>query len=87
MARHLKCHSLPPLKESRPEVPDQEWAGMLGTWICPKEIGKNLLEIMFSFPSSFFLGMVIPLDIVHSSFFPSGTSFFAVEDFHRVFYV
>ena len=60
---------------------------VVGTWIRSKEVGKTSLEIMLGFPSSFFLGMVVPLDLVYSNFFPSGTSFLTVKDFQWVFHV
>ena len=60
---------------------------MLGTWIHPKEVGKISLEIVLGFPGSFFLGVMVPLDLVHSNFFPSGISFLAVEDFHWVLHI
>jgi len=60
---------------------------MLGTWIRSKEIRKILLQIKLGFPSSFFLGMVVLLDLVHFNFFPSGTSFLTIKDSHWVFHV
>ena len=48
---------------------------MLDTWIRTKEVGKILLEIVLGFPCSFFLGMMFPLNLVDSNFFPSGTFF------------
>ena len=41
---------------------------MLGTYIRPKEVGKILLEIVLGFPSSFFLSVMVPLNLVHSNF-------------------
>ena len=57
---------------------------MLGTWIRPKEVGKILLEIVLGFPSSFFLSMIVPKDLVHFNLCSSGTSFLSVEDFHWI---
>ena len=50
------------------------------TWICSKKVGKVSLEKIFSLPSSFFLGMMIPLDLVHFNFLSSSTSLFGVKN-------
>ena len=55
---------------------------MLGTWIRSKEVGKILLKIVLGLTSSFFLGVIVPKDLVHFNLCPSGTSFLSVEDFH-----
>ena len=52
----------------------------LGTWIGSKKVGKVSLEKIFSLPSSFFYGMMIPLDLVHFNFLPSSTSFLGVKN-------
>jgi hypothetical protein len=46
-----------------------------------EEVGKVMLEIRFSFPYCFFFRVMVPLNLVHSSGFSSGTSFFSVENF------
>src|SRR6185312_5113517 len=55
-----------------------------GTWIGSKKVGKVSLEKIFSFPSSFFYSMLIPLDLVHFNFLPSSTSFFSVKNLDRI---
>ena len=57
---------------------------MLGTWICFKEVGKILLKIVLCLPGGFFLGVIVPLNLVHSNLCSSGTSLLSVEDFHWV---
>ena len=49
-----------------------------------KKVGKVSLKKIFSFPSSFFYSMLIPLDLVHFNFLPSSTSFFGVKNLDRI---
>ena len=58
---------------------------MLGTWIRSKEVGKVLFKIVFCFPSSLFLGVIVPLDFAHFNLCSSGASFLSVENFHWMF--
>ena len=60
---------------------------MLGTWIRSKEVGKVLLKIVFCFPGGFFLGVIVPLDLVHFNLGSSGTYFLSVEDFRSMLHI
>ena len=60
---------------------------VVGTWIRSKEVGKVLLKIVFCFPGSFFLGVIVPLNLVHFNLWSSGTCFLSVEDFHWMLYI
>ena len=59
---------------------------MLGTWIRSKEVGKVLLKIMLCFLGGFFLGVIVPKELVHFNLCSSGTSFL-VKDFHWILYI
>jgi hypothetical protein len=43
-----------------------------------EEIGKVVLKIRFGFPCCLFFRMMVPLNLVHSGGFSSGTSLFSV---------
>ena len=55
-----------------------------GTFGRIKETREVLVEVVFSFPCSFFLSVMTPLNLIHFNYLPSSTSFFPIEDFEGI---
>jgi len=55
-----------------------------GTFGRIKETREVLVEVVFSFPCSFFLSVMTPLNLIHFNYLPSSTSFFPIQDFEGI---
>jgi hypothetical protein len=67
-----------PLKESRPEIPEQDRFEGSGPKVGLEEVWEIMLKIRFDFPCGFFFCVMVPLNLVHSDGFSSSASFFSV---------
>ena len=75
-----------PLKKNLvPRFGQMTKCGKCGTFDRIEKTREVLVEVVFSFPCSFFLSVMTPLNLVHFNYLPSSTSFFLIKDFVGIF--